>query len=386
MRWIGRRCSEHFFSSVEVIGGESVPAEGPFILVCTHFSTIMDVAIISAHLPHNRPIHYWAKKGLYRGKLFAWILNDSGNIQVDRQTKSNQDLFKGTFDAMQAGEAIGLFPEGESHGFFICSTAKNLMLMFSIRMCPLGGSFTEPKLHSIKAGAAWAALEYAKFLALDENGSLKQGAAEATKTGVKIVPASINYTEKSRFRSNAVFHIGEAFSVDEFTEEFLSASLDASNSSQDHGNVKLGGITSEQSSFPFSAPQTPMISTPAPGSDNETSYLSAASITTAGSSATDAPAIKAALNSVGSSAHGVTRRSDRAAKAAVQKLTDRIGTELNHITINAPDWKLWHAMKISRELFWAGRKNESADLDVKLIVPLSNACVARNAQRPTRPA
>lgn len=113
MRWIGRRCSDHFFSEVQVIGGEDVPATGPFILVCTHFSTIMDVAIISAHLPHNRPIHYWAKKGLYRGKLFAWILNDSGNIQVDRKNKDNQELFKGTFDAMEAGEAIGLFPEGE---------------------------------------------------------------------------------------------------------------------------------------------------------------------------------------------------------------------------------------------------------------------------------
>lgn len=72
----------------------------------------MDVAIISSYLPHDRPIHYWAKKGLYRGKTIAWILNDSGNIQVDRKNKDNQELFKGTFDAMQAGEAIGLFPEG----------------------------------------------------------------------------------------------------------------------------------------------------------------------------------------------------------------------------------------------------------------------------------
>lgn len=80
----------------------------------------MDVAIISAHLPHNRPIHYWAKKGLYRGRLFAWILNDSGNIQVDRQNKDNQALFKGTFDAMDAGEAIALFPEGEFDSRLAC--------------------------------------------------------------------------------------------------------------------------------------------------------------------------------------------------------------------------------------------------------------------------
>jgi 1-acyl-sn-glycerol-3-phosphate acyltransferase len=32
---------------------------------------------------------------------------------VDRKTKNNQDLFAGTFEAMKAGEAIGLFPEGQ---------------------------------------------------------------------------------------------------------------------------------------------------------------------------------------------------------------------------------------------------------------------------------
>lgn len=343
MRWIGRRCTTHFFSSVDVIGElDSVPAEGPFILVCTHFSTIMDVAVISAHLPHNRPIHYWAKKGLYRGKTIAWILNDSGNIQVDRKTKSNQDLFQGTFDAMQAGEAIGLFPEG--------------------------GSYTEPKLHSMKAGAAWAALEYAKYLAFDEQGHLREDAKE-TKTGVKIVPASINYTEKSRFRSKAVFQIGRAFSVDEYSAEFLSASTKAGE------EVNL--VTSDNSSFPYSAPMTPRPTTPVNGSGpagDDSGYLSAASMTTAVSTSSEAPpALRTAINGIGTTAHGATRRGDRRAKGAVQKLTDRIGTELNAITINAPDWKTWHAMKVARELFWAGKRKGGSDLDVKLLVPLSNA-------------
>ncbi|CAO1628945.1 unnamed protein product [Parajaminaea phylloscopi] len=343
MRWIGRRCSEHFFSSVEVIGGESVPASGPFILVCTHFSTIMDVAIISAHLPHSRPIHYWAKKGLYRGRLFAWILNDSGNIQVDRQNKDNQALFKGTFDAMEAGEAIALFPEG--------------------------GSYTEPRLHAIKAGAAWAALEYAKFLAVDEEGQLKSHNVRDIKTGVKIVPASINYTEKSRFRSKAVFHIGQAFSVDEYSDEFLSASLASS------GDSSLGLGPSDQSIFPYSAPQTPLPQTPAAYSDNETSYLSTASASTAASSAVDIASVKSTLNAIGSATHGMTRRGDRGAKGAVQKLTDRIGSELNAITINAPDWKTWHAMKVARELLWSGKSKGGQEMDIRQIVPISNALI-----------
>lgn len=347
MRWIGRRCSEHFFSEVQVIGGEDVPENGPFILVCTHFSTIMDVAIISAHLPHNRPIHYWAKKGLYRGKLFAWILNDSGNIQVDRKNKDNQELFKGTFDAMEAGEAIGLFPEG--------------------------GSFTEPKLNGMKAGAAWAALEYAKHLTLEREGG---ASSSKVKTDVMVVPASINYTEKSRFRSKAVFQMGKAFSVDEFTDEFLSASLAAPNGAE--GRLAVPG-QDEGGSLPGSALQTPGIpDTPmAVTSDGEQSYFSGVSSSNeaaVGSGAIDP--MRRVLHGVGAPLRGNTRRQDNGAKQAVQKLTDRIGRELNEITFNAPDWKTWHAMKVSRELFWQGSsKKGGTDLDVKLLVPLSNALI-----------
>lgn len=231
-----------------------------------------------------------------------------------------------------------------------------------------GGSYTEPRLHHIKAGAAWAALEYAKFLALEEDGSLKPNAADATRTGVKIVPASINYTEKSRFRSRAVFHIGEAFSVDEYTEEFLSSSI---------ATVKKNTLGLEPGSYRNSAPQTPVLQTPDAQSDNGTSYISTASASTAASSVLDLAMVKSALNSVGSSTHGATRRGDRGAKGAVQKLTDRIRAELAAITINAPDWKTWHAMKVARELFWArqgrGREGGESGLDIKQIVPVSNA-------------
>lgn len=119
-----------------------------------------------------------------------------------------------------------------------------------------GGSYTEPKLHTVKAGAAWAALEYAKFLAVDDEGNIK---SKDIKTDVRIVPASINYTEKSRFRSKAVFHIGQPFSVDEYTQEFLSASA-----AQPHDALRPG---SDAAGY-LSAPLTPGIGQGA-GSDNE---------------------------------------------------------------------------------------------------------------------
>lgn len=90
MRFVGERSAAHFFRRVLVVGGDDVPRKGPFILCCTHFSTLMDVALISAELPHRRPIHYWAKRGLYKRQPFRWILENSGNIQVDRREKNNE--------------------------------------------------------------------------------------------------------------------------------------------------------------------------------------------------------------------------------------------------------------------------------------------------------
>lgn len=240
----------------------------------------------------------------------------------------------------------------------------NTILSYPPRPIP-GGSFTEPKLHSMKAGAAWAALEYAKHLTLQREEAKTD--LSQIKTDVMVVPASINYTEKSRFRSKAVFQMGKAFSVDEYTQEFLSASL---ANPLDQASNKNG--TGE---LPPSAAQTPLpLNTPsATTSDAEQSYFSGMS-----SSNETTDAMRKVLHGVGAPLRGNTRRQDTGAKAAVQKLTDRIGRELNEITFNAPDWKTWHAMKVSRELFWQGQssKKGATDLDMRVLVPLSNALIA----------
>lgn len=72
----------------------------------------------------------------------------------------------GTFKALSEGLAVALFPEGTS--------------------------YTETKIMQVKDGAAWAALEYTKW-AKDED--LKQHET------VKIIPAAIVYTNKSKYRS-----------------------------------------------------------------------------------------------------------------------------------------------------------------------------------------
>ena len=79
----------------------------------------------------------------------------------------------GTFKALSQGQAVALFPEGTS--------------------------YTETRIMQVKDGAAWAALEYTKWA--KDNGVDQQA-------GVKILPAAIVYTNKSKYRSQVCCRCG----------------------------------------------------------------------------------------------------------------------------------------------------------------------------------
>ena len=105
--------------------------------------------------------------------MLRWILYSSGNIPVDRKSKDRQKLFMGTTRALAGGEAVALFPEGTS--------------------------YTEPRIMQVKDGAAWAAMEYTKWA--------KENPDKAASKDVLIVPVSIVYTNKSKYRSAVSFDV-----------------------------------------------------------------------------------------------------------------------------------------------------------------------------------
>ncbi|WVQ84664.1 hypothetical protein IAT38_006819 [Cryptococcus sp. DSM 104549] len=180
-----------FFREIEVHGAENVPAEGPIIFACTHANMAIDPAVLSNTVPHGHLLHYWVKDSLFKNPAVGWLLRNAGNIAVDRKTKNNQMLFRGTFEALARGESIGVFPEGTSH--------------------------TEPHLILLKDGTSWAALEYVRYLqGTDEN----QGAKHGKKAVV--VPVGIAYVDKAKYRSRVVVHYGKPISMDKYEAEFLS--------------------------------------------------------------------------------------------------------------------------------------------------------------------
>ncbi|BGP27530.1 hypothetical protein JCM10295v2_006502 [Rhodotorula toruloides] len=194
-----------FWYQVEVhtrVGGleveDLVPEEGtPMIVVANHWNSAADVAVLSCYFPHYRKLHYWAKSTLFAPGLPRKILLDAGNLPVDRKTKDNQKLFASSFDALKAGEAIAVFPEG--------------------------GSYTVHKLPALKDGASWCALEYAKNLRDPRTRRvLSDGStAKSDPKDVVISIAGIAYSDKTKYRSCAVMEFGPNIPVEPYVEEFL---------------------------------------------------------------------------------------------------------------------------------------------------------------------
>ncbi|KAJ2931481.1 hypothetical protein H1R20_g5595, partial [Candolleomyces eurysporus] len=188
IRFIAKLAAHSFFTEVRVIGGENVPKDGPIIVTATHHNMMLDPVILSVGFPHERMLNYWSKAGLFKHPVAAWILYSSGNIPVDRKSNDRQKLFKGTFQALAKGNAVALFPEGTS--------------------------YTEPRIMQVKDGAAWAALEYTKWK--------KDHPELADQPEVRIVPAAIVYTNKSKYRSAVVMEFGKPIPASEYVEQFLS--------------------------------------------------------------------------------------------------------------------------------------------------------------------
>ncbi|EAU91635.2 hypothetical protein CC1G_09317 [Coprinopsis cinerea okayama7 len=174
IRFLAYLSSHSFFHEIRVIGEENVPKDGPII--------VLRAEPLAAQL--------------FKNPAVAWILYSSGNIPVDRKSKDRQRLFDGTFKALAKGNAVALFPEGTS--------------------------YTEPRIMQVKDGAAWAALEYYKY---------KEAHPElADQPDVKIVPAAIVYTNKSKYRSSVVVEYGKPISAADFKEQFLSTEENAPRS------------------------------------------------------------------------------------------------------------------------------------------------------------
>jgi 1-acyl-sn-glycerol-3-phosphate acyltransferase len=164
------------FYDVERLG-PPIP-EGPVLVVANHPNVFLDPLVIF-HVA-GRPTRPLAKAPLFENPIYRPLLQALGGLPVWRrmddpaQTHRNEETFHAAIEALRAGDAIQIYPEGRSH--------------------------SEPALAPLRTGAARIALR----AEVESGWSL----------GLRIVPVGLTFTRKTFFRGRAVAFVGEPFGVE----------------------------------------------------------------------------------------------------------------------------------------------------------------------------
>jgi glycerol-3-phosphate O-acyltransferase/dihydroxyacetone phosphate acyltransferase len=165
-----------YFRRVEVVGIDKVPRDTPVIFVLNHPNALVDPAFLLAWAP--RRVSFLAKSPLFRMPILGYFVRAMDSLPVYRRQDEGEDVSKNRemFVAARAllarGGTIGICPEGVSHD--------------------------EPRLKPIKTGAARIAL-----------GAVSTGEV----ADLKIVPAGLYYTSKTKVRSAVLLYFGNPIEV-----------------------------------------------------------------------------------------------------------------------------------------------------------------------------
>jgi 1-acyl-sn-glycerol-3-phosphate acyltransferase len=96
------------FIRLEIDGLEHVPRAGSFLFVANHLHNA-DPILLEASL--KRPVHFMAKKELFRYRPLAWGLRMVGAFPVDRG-RSDRAAIRQAEARLASGVPVGMFPEG----------------------------------------------------------------------------------------------------------------------------------------------------------------------------------------------------------------------------------------------------------------------------------
>ncbi|HUP53738.1 MAG TPA: 1-acyl-sn-glycerol-3-phosphate acyltransferase, partial [Longimicrobiales bacterium] len=156
--------------------GPTLP-DGPVLVTANHPNSLVDPLVIFH--TGGRPTRPLAKAPLFEQALVGTVLRGLGGLPVYRRDDApelvhlNDRTFDAAIEALRAGEAVQIYPEGRSH--------------------------SESSLSPLRTGAARIAL-----LAEKRSG---------WKLGLRIQPVGLTYTRKHAFRGRAIAAFGAPFPV-----------------------------------------------------------------------------------------------------------------------------------------------------------------------------
>ena len=171
-----------YFVEIRSLNPERMPASGPVILAANHPTSVLDAILLATQT--RRQIHFLAKSGLFRNRIFAALLYRLGAIPVYRahevaaHDKKNVEVFEEVYRLFEHGGCLGLFPEGENS--------------------PAG------KVTELRTGGARMALG--------------AEARNGYQLGLTIVPVGLNFEHRELFMSAVLLRSGPPLRVADYEE------------------------------------------------------------------------------------------------------------------------------------------------------------------------
>jgi 1-acyl-sn-glycerol-3-phosphate acyltransferase len=93
-------------------GVENLPREGGFVVSPNHISYADPLPFAHFLFDSGREGYFLAKDSLFEIPVVGWILRKSGQIPVYRNSTAAATAYQAAVEAVQAGKAVAIFPEG----------------------------------------------------------------------------------------------------------------------------------------------------------------------------------------------------------------------------------------------------------------------------------
>lgn len=93
---------------IRAYGQQNVPERGGVLLLSNHQS-FLDPPLVG--VPISRQLGYLARRSLFRGALFGWVIRSLGAMPV-RRGAADRAAIRCAIERLLAGEALVMFPEG----------------------------------------------------------------------------------------------------------------------------------------------------------------------------------------------------------------------------------------------------------------------------------
>jgi 1-acyl-sn-glycerol-3-phosphate acyltransferase len=93
-------------------GLDNFPAEGGFVVSVNHISYADPLVFAHFMFDSGHEAYFLGKDSLFSIPVVGWVLKKCGQIPVYRNSVAAADAYRAAVEAVHAGKAVGIFPEG----------------------------------------------------------------------------------------------------------------------------------------------------------------------------------------------------------------------------------------------------------------------------------